>query len=146
MDDLDVGGPVDFLMLEFDPAKTDGSASAALGDLVERGIVVLYDLLVIVKDPEGDVAAVELTAEGFGGFGRFAGARSGLLDTDDIVAAGAALRPGRAAALLVYENTWAIPFIAAARAADAEVVASVRIPSDAIVAALDALDAADAQD
>lgn len=143
MDNARVAGPVDFLLLEFDPAKTDGSAAAALADLVERGIVALYDFLVIVKDDDGTVAAVELTAEAFAGFGAFAGARSGLVDDDDIAQAGTALEPGRAAALLVYENTWAIPFIAAATAADAHVVASARIPADTIIATLDALDAAD---
>jgi len=139
--DSEVSGPIDFLLLEFDPAKTDGSAAAALADLIDRGIIRLYDFLVITKSDNGDVTALEISDEGV--FGSFAGARSGLLDDGDIAEAGAALESGRAAALFVYENTWAVPFIVAARAADAEVVASARIPSDAIVAALDALDAAD---
>jgi hypothetical protein len=139
-------GPIDVLLLEFDPSKTDGSVAAALGDLVEQGVIRLYDFLVIVKGDDGAVTAVDIAATGADsdGFAVFAGARSGLLGDDDIADAGAALAPGRAAALFVYENTWAIPFIEAARAADAAVVASARIPSDAIVAVLDALDAADA--
>jgi hypothetical protein len=139
--DSEVSGPIDFLLLEFDPAKTDGSAAAALDDLLDGGIIRLYDFLVITKSANGDVVALEISDEGV--FAGFAGARSGLLGDDDIAEAGAALQPGRAAALFVYENSWAVPFIVAARAADAEVVASARIPSDAIVAALDALDAAD---
>ena len=141
MTDSEVSGPIDFLLLEFDPAKTDGSAAAALADLIDGGIIRLYDFLVLTKSDNGDVTALEISDEGV--FASFAGARSGLLSDDDIAEAGAALEAGRAAALFVYENTWAIPFIVAARAADAEVVASARIPSDAIVAALDALDAAD---
>ena len=144
MDDSNVAGPIDFLLLEFDPTKTDGSVAAALGDLLDRGIVALYDFLVITKAEDGTIAALDISADGTVGFGAFAGARSGLVGDDDIAEAGAALEPGRAAALFVYENTWAIPFIAAARAADAEVVASARIPSDVIIATLDALDAADA--
>jgi uncharacterized membrane protein len=143
VDVSDVVGPIDFVLLEFDPAKTDGSAAAELGELVDRGIVRLYDFLVVAKADDGTVDAVEVAADEFGGFGAFAGARSGLVDDDDIAEAGAALEPGRAAALIVYENTWAVPFISAARAADAEVVASARIPSDVIEATLDALDAAD---
>lgn len=139
----DVNGPIDFLLLEFDPAKTDGSAAAALGDLVDRGIVALYDFLVVVKAEDGSVAAVDIGPDEFGGFSVFVGARSGLMGDDDIAEAAELLQPGRAAALLVYENTWAIPFIAAARAADAEVVASARIPSDVVTATLDALDASD---
>ena len=141
MTDSEVAGPIDFLLLEFDPAKTDGSVAAAITDLIDSGTIRLYDFLVITRSENGDVTALEISQEGI--FAAFAGARSGLLDDDDVAEAGAALEPGRAAALFVYENTWAIPFITAARAADAEVVASARIPSDAIVAALDALDAAD---
>lgn len=74
----------------------------------------------------------------------FLGARSGLVGEDDITEAGAALEPGRAAALIVYENAWAVPFVAAAHAADGEVVASARIPADVIEATLDELDAAEA--
>lgn len=145
MDASDVVGPIDFLLLEFDPAKADGSAAAALRDLIEQGTIRLYDFLVIVKGDDGDVSALEISAGGPAGFEDFAGARSGLLGEDDIAEAGAALEPGRAAALLVYENSWAVPFIAAARGVDAEVVASARIPSDEIMAVLDALDAADPQ-
>ena len=121
MEASDVVGPIDFVLLEFDPAKADGSAAAALQDLVERGIVRLYDFLVIAKDEAGDVAMVELSADGMGGFHAFLGARSGLVGEDDITEAGAALEPGRAAALIVYENAWAVPFVAAAHAADGEV-------------------------
>ena len=128
MSTSDVTGPIDFLLLEFDPAKADGSVAAALGDLVDQGIVRLFDFLVIVKADDGSVGALEVSALPGGGFDAFVGARSGLLGDDDIEEAGAALHPGRAAALFVYENTWAIPFITAARAADAEVVASARIP------------------
>jgi hypothetical protein len=143
VDASDVTGPIDFLLLEFDPAKTDGSVAKALGDLVDQGVVALYDFLVIVKGDDGTVTALDISANEIGGFNVFAGARSGLLDGDDIAEAGAGLEPGRAAALFVYENRWAVPFIAAALAADAEVVASARIPSDVIMATLDALDAAE---
>ena len=48
--------------------------------------------------------------------------------------------PGTAAALLVYENTWARPFVAAARKADAQVIASARIPADVLAEVLDELE------
>lgn len=144
MDETRVAGPIDFLLLEFDPAKADGSAAAALADLVDQGIVALYDIAVIAKAPDGSVAVLDISANESGGFDVFAGARSGLIGDDDVAEAGVALAPGRAAALLVYENTWAIPFITAARAVDAEVIASARMPAETVIAALDALDAAEA--
>jgi hypothetical protein len=143
----DVNGPIDFLLLEFSSEKMNGEAAAALFELVEQGIIRLYDLLVIRKESDGSVVAVELndvTADGIGEFSVFAGARSGLLGDDDLAEAGSAMEPGTTAALLVYENAWAIPFITAARKADAQVIASARIPADAVMAALDELDAADA--
>lgn len=141
---VDVHGPIDFLLLEFSADKMDGSAARALLDLVEQGIVRIYDLLVIVKDADGSFSAVDfssLPADEFGGFVAFAGARSGLLSDEDIAEAGEVMAPGTAAALIVYENSWAIPFVAAARAADAEVVASARIPADVVMEVLDDLDA-----
>lgn len=141
----DVLGPIDFLLLEFSADKMDGSAATALLDLVERGIVRIYDLLVIRKDADGTFSGVDVTdlsADALGGLVAFAGARSGLLDDEDLAEAGAVMTPGTVAALLVYENSWAIPFVTAARASGAEVVASARISADVLMDALDGLDAA----
>jgi hypothetical protein len=42
---------------------------------------------------------------------------------------------------VVYENVWAIPFASALRRAGAELVASGRIPVNALLDALDAVEA-----
>jgi uncharacterized membrane protein len=142
----DVVGPIDFLLLEFDPAKATGEAGAALMDLVDAGIVRIYDLVIIEKAADGSVSGVELTdlqQGSLGGFSAFAGARSGLVGDEDIANAGEGLQDGSAAALIVYENAWAAPFVAAARRSGAEVVASARIPADLVNEALDAMDAAE---
>lgn len=148
MTDLsDVHGPIDIVVLEFDADAGDGSAAQALMDLVDQGIVRIFDLLVITKDADGSIAGIELTdlsADSLGGFAAFSGARSGLVGDDDVAAAGELLEPGKAAALIVYENTWAIPFVAAARNAGAELVASTRIPASVLMEVLDELEAADA--
>lgn len=138
-------GPVDYVVLEFDGDAMDGTAGMALLDLVERGTVTILDLVVIRKAHDGSITGIELTdlsADELGGLTVFAGARSGLLGDDDLDEAAAALEPGRAGALIVYENTWARPFVAAARRAGAEVVASARLSADAVNAALDVLDEA----
>jgi uncharacterized membrane protein len=143
----DVHGPIDFLLLEFDADKATGEAAAALLDLVEQGIVRIYDLLVVQKEADGTFAGVNLTdlsADGLGGFAAFAGARSGLLGDEDLADAADTMAPGTTAAMILYENCWAIPFVAAARRMDAQVVASMRIPADDVMAALDELEASDA--
>jgi uncharacterized membrane protein len=138
----DVHGPIDFVLLEFPEERLRGEAAAALTDLVERDIVRIYDLLVIAKHADGSVELLELTDPGTdsGGFEYFAGARSGLLGDEDMQEAAEAMEPGTVAALIVYENTWAIPFVAATRNAGGELIASARIPAADVMAAVEALE------
>ncbi|HEX6256486.1 MAG TPA: DUF6325 family protein [Euzebyales bacterium] len=141
-----IHGPVDFVLLEFPADRMTGAAAEAVMDLVDMGVIRVYDLLVIRKDEDGTVSGVELsdlTADQVGGFSAFAGARSGLLGDDDARQAADAMKPGTVAALLVYENAWAIPFIAAARDAGGQLIASARIPAPDVMDALDALEATD---
>ncbi|MGH3365154.1 MAG: DUF6325 family protein, partial [Nocardioidaceae bacterium] len=98
-------------------------------------------LMVISKEADGSFNAVELADPAAGGFADFAGARSGLLGDDDLREAAGAMEPDTVAALIVYENTWAIPFVAAARNSGGELVASARIPATDIMQALESLDA-----
>src|SRR4029077_1994935 len=109
-----------------------GRAAEELVKLVDAGIVRLFDVLVVGKDDQGvtyGVDLAELAAEQLGGFQEFAWARSGLLSDEDMQSAAAALEPGRLAALVVYENAWAVPFVAAARESGGEMIATARIPA-----------------
>lgn len=144
---VEVHGPIDFLLIEFDPEKMNGEAATALLDLVERGIVRIWDLLVIVKEADGSFAGIDISdlgVDSFGGFTAFAGARSGLVGDSDIAEAAGVMEPGTAAALIVYENSWSIPFVRAAMNAGAQVVASARIPANVVTEVLDELEAAEA--
>jgi hypothetical protein len=138
----DVHGPIDYVLIEFPMDRLTGEAGPALVDLVERGVVRLLDLLVISKDADGAIAGVEVTDPGgpASGFEYFAGARSGLLGDDDMRAAADAMRPGTVAALIVYENTWAVPFVGAVLNSGGELIASARIPAPEVMAALDELE------
>jgi hypothetical protein len=143
MTNTEVHGPVDFVLIEFSGERLTGRTAEALLDLVERGIVRVYDILMIGKDDDGSVFAIDMaeSAEGqVGGFTELAGARSGLLSDDDVREAGNAMEPGTLAALIIYENTWAVPFVAAAMEAGGQLIASARIPAPDVMAALDALD------
>jgi len=137
----DVHGPIDFVLIEFPQDRLTGEAGQALMDLVERGVIRLYDLMVISKSHDGSVEALELSdPAGVDGFAYFAGARSGLLGDEDLRVAAAAMEPGTVAALIVYENSWAIPFVAAARNSGGELIASARIPAGDVMDALEALE------
>lgn len=140
----EVHGPIDFLLLEFKGKEFKGEVASAIMDLVDRGIVRIFDLLVVVKEVDGTVSGLnleDLSADSLGGFEVFAGARSGLVGDEDVSEVAEALEPGTIAALIVYENTWAIPFVRAARDVGGEVVASARIPAQDVMDALDAMEA-----
>ena len=62
---------------------------------------------------------------------------------DDLKDSASLVEPGNAVGLLLYENTWAGPFVSALRRADAEVIASGRIPASDVIALLDELEAAE---
>ena len=111
----EVHGPVDFVLIEFPADRLTGEAGPALVDLVERGLIRLYDLTVISKAEDGSVVVLELTDPlvGDGGFSYFAGAQTGLIGDDDVRESAEAMTPGTVAALIVYENTWAVPFVGA---------------------------------
>jgi hypothetical protein len=142
--DVDELGPIDYLLVEF-PAdrEPDGSALPLLLDLVDRGIIRILDLAFARRELDGTMIAIDIADVGLTGdfdVTLFASASSGLLGDDDLAEASAALEPGCSAAILVYENTWAAPFSRALRRNGAQLVANGRIPVQAILAAVDALD------
>jgi Family of unknown function (DUF6325) len=140
-DDNDIG-PIDYLVVEW-PRETQptGEALPLLVDLVERGLIRVLDLVFVQRQDDGTIVGLDLEALGPDHeLTVFQGASSGLLDEDDYREAAEAIQPGCSAALLVYENRWAAPFAAALRRGGAQLVATGRIPTQAIIAALDVLE------
>ncbi len=136
-DELNEMGPIDYLLVEWQGKQPTGEALPHLIDLVDRGLIRILDLAFIAKAEDGSVAALEISDLG-DEVAAFEGVSSGLLDDDDIGEAAGALEPGTSAALLVFENRWAAPFAAAVRNSGGQLVASGRIPIQAVLAALDA--------
>jgi hypothetical protein len=138
----DVHGPIDYVLIEFTGNRLTGRAAEELVSLVERGIVHVYDVMVVGKDANGSTYSVDLAeASGqAGGFADLEGARSGILADDDLLEVAAAMQPGTLAALIVYENTWAIPFVAAALESGGTLIAGGRIPAQDVMEVLDALE------
>ena len=141
---LDEMGPIDFIVLEWPGRQPNGEVAPMILDLVDRGIIRVLDIAFMVKDEDGSVAAIDLASLNGGstGFEEFEGASTGLLGDEDLQEAAAALAPGTSAAVLVWENTWAAPVATALRRTGGQLVASGRIPIQAILASLDAMEAA----
>ncbi len=143
--DIDVMGPVDYLVVEFpaDKANFSGEVAAELKSLVDRDLVRVLDLVFLRKDEDGSVEAAELNDVDHDNVGELLGLEADLamlLAAEDVEEFGKALAPGSIAAVLVYENTWAAPFGAAARRAGGQLVANGRIPTQGLLAAIQAED------
>jgi Family of unknown function (DUF6325) len=142
-DSLDEMGPIDYLVVEWPDRQPTGEAVPYLIDLVDRGLIRILDIAFIAKQQDGSVARLEITDIGdkVAEYAVFEGASSGILSDEDTTEAAAALEPGTSAALLVYENSWAAPLAAAVRRSGGQLVASGRIPVQAVLAALEAAEA-----
>ena len=143
--ELEEMGPIDYIVVEWPGRQPTGEAAPILVDLVDRGIVRILDIAFITKAEDGSVAGLEITDLGQKAEAMkvFEGASSGLLSDEDTATAAEALEPGTSAALLVYENRWAAPFAKAVRRSGGQLVASGRIPVQAVLAALEAAEEAE---
>jgi hypothetical protein len=140
---LEEMGPIDYVLVEWPGRQPNGEAVPHLIDLVDRGIIRILDLAFMAKDDDGNVAGIEASdLSSIEGLGELVGASSGLLGEEDVQEAANALEPGTSAALLVYENSWAAPFATAIRNNGGQLVANGRIPVQAVIAALDAIEEA----
>jgi hypothetical protein len=145
--DVDELGPVDWIVVEFPGNRFNGEIAPALTDLVARDLIRVLDLLILKKDADGSVEAFELSDLDDGELGELRGYETELamlLSEDDVTAVAAAVEPGSSAAVLVWENTWAAPFASAVRRSGGQLVASGRIPVQALLAVIEADDEADA--
>jgi hypothetical protein len=142
--DLEEMGPVDWIVLGWPGKRSDGATIAPLiVDLADRGIIRVLDIAFVSKDADGTMTVLDLDHLGAGSpFTVFEGASSGLIDHADLEEAAAAMDPGDSAAILVYENRWAAPLAIALRRSGGLLLADGRIEIQALIAALDALDAA----
>lgn len=141
---LDELGPIDVVVIGFPAdAPMTGEAAPLLVDLVDRGIIRVLDILFVTKGEDGAVAGFTIDGidkDRIGDFTVFEGAGSGLLGDEDVEGTAAAMEPGESAVVIVYENTWAGPFAAAVRRNGGQLIATQRIPTQQLIAALDALE------
>ena len=137
---LDELGPVDYLVVEFPAGHQNftGEGADELVRLHDAGIIRIMDILILAKDADGVVDAMELSdLPDLGELQRIEAQLAQTLAEEDVEHLAAAMDPGSVAGVLIYENLWAAPFGAAMRRAGGRLIANGRIPVQALIAAVE---------
>jgi Family of unknown function (DUF6325) len=138
---LDELGPVDYLVVEFPAGASNftGEMTKELVALVDAGTIRLIDVLILTKEADGTVDAMELSdIEELGELEALESELAELLAAEDVAHLAAAMEPGSTAGVLIWENLWAAPFASAARRSGGQLIANGRIPIQAIIASIEA--------
>ena len=142
---LDELGPVDYVVIEFPAGKSNftGEVVDELLKLVDSRTIRVIDALILTKDSDGTVDAMELSdVDSLGDLQRIESQLAELLAADDVAHLAAAMDPGSTAGVLIWENLWVAPFASAARRSGGQLIANGRIPIQAIIASIQADEAA----
>ena len=135
-------GPVEYLIVAFPNGKVSEEVAAELGDLVDRKLIRILDLVFITKDLLGEVSALEFDElDQVNEWTEIDAEVGGLIGPDDVSFAAAELEPGAAAAVLLVEDLWAARLADAVTRAGGFLREGARIPSDLVEDALAALPA-----
>ncbi len=150
--EIDELGPVDYLVVEFPAGSSNftGEMAAELASLVESGTIRLLDLLIVHKAEDGSVEAFEIDDldDDEGGLDELRSLETEvaeILAAEDVAHLAEAMENGSTAGILVWENSWAAPFASAARRSGGQLIATGRIPIQAIVASIEAEEAAESE-
>jgi hypothetical protein len=126
-------GPIEYIIVGFPGNKFNGEIAPELGKLVSNGMIRVLDLVFITKDAEGNAQALEFEDhDDVQLFAALDGEVGGLISEEDIEYAASELEPSTSAALLIWEDLWAAPFVEALRASGAVLVEGARIPHDLV--------------
>jgi hypothetical protein len=138
---LDQLGPVDYIVVEFPAGASNftGEMATELLKLVDSATIRVIDILILTKNEDGSVEAMELSdIEELGELQAVEAELAELLAADDVEHLAAAMDPGSTAGVLIWENLWAAPFASAVRHSGGQLVANGRIPIQAIIASIEA--------
>src|SRR4026209_195847 len=138
---LDELGPVDYIVVEFPAGASNftGEMTRELLALVDAGTIRVIDVLILAKNEDGSVDAMELSdVPELGELQALEAQLAEQLAGEDVVTRAAAMEPGSTAGVLIWENLWAAPFAAAPRRSGGQLIANGRIPIQVIIASIEA--------
>ncbi len=128
-------GPVDFIALEFKTDQLTGEGMSALLKLVENKTIRVIDLVIIMKDQDGNHEVLEieeLAPDMLAVFDPLEVEISGIIQVEDIEVIAEAMEANTTAALMLFENLWAIEFGEAVTRASGRMLMYDRIPFEVI--------------
>jgi hypothetical protein len=131
---------VELIVIAFPQDRLTGRIVPALQDLIDRRLVRAIDLAFVEKDPDGTVRTLSLSSVGDElreAFVPILAESTGGITPPDLAELGEALDPATAAAVLLFEHTWALPFTDAVRESGGQVLFSTQVSADEVDAALD---------
>ncbi|MGW6205919.1 DUF6325 family protein [Streptomyces sp. NPDC055089] len=132
-------GPVEYLVVAFPGSRFTGAIAPALAEAVASKAVRIIDLTFVYRAEDGAIEIIELDdldPDDLVSFEPVEGEVGGMLNSDDIRTLGESVPPGSSAALIVWEDLWALPLTEAVRASGGQLVAHERIPADVAEAAV----------
>jgi hypothetical protein len=134
-------GPVEYMIVAFPGNRFTGDIVPALAEQVDAGTIRIIDCAFVIKDEDGQTAAMEvsdLDSEAGAAFSKILGGeRGGILNQEDLMAAAEELDVDSSAALLVWEDLWATKIRDAMIAAGGELWDLERVPYEVVQAAVD---------
>ena len=129
-------GPIDFVALEFKGNQFKGEILPAIMDLVNRDVVRVIDMIVVRKDADGKVTHQEMQETDknvLAVFDPLKAEINGMIQVEDIEMIGEKLEANSTAAVILFENLWAVNFVKAVENANGRSVMHVRIPHEDVV-------------
>ena len=141
-------GPVDFVALEFKGNQFKGEILPAIMDLVNRDVVRVIDMIVVRKDADGKVTHQEMQETDknvLAVFDPLKAEISGMIQVEDIEMIGEKLEPNTTAAVILFENLWAIKFVEAVENANGRAVMHIRIPHEDVVEVMEKITSEEAK-
>src|SRR4249919_1733227 len=122
-------GPIEYVIIGFPGNQFTGEIAPELAKLTESGQIRIIDLVFIAKDDDGAVLVIEVDErEDLMVYLDLDGDVGGIIGQEDIQHAAEAIPAGSSAALLLWEDTWATPFVQALRNAGGVLLEGSRIP------------------
>ena len=137
-------GAIDYVVVEFGRRQVTGELIPDLLDLVDRRLIRIMDVSIVLTAGDGSFETLtpdDLDPAEVGDLGALVGASTGLLSNEDAEEIAGIMQPNAGSLVLMYENLWSLPFARAARRAGGQLIALGHIPTQAVVAALDELEA-----